>query len=34
MLKFPDMSEKCIPYRVIKKQENGENFSGHKNQKL
>ena len=31
MLKFPDISEICITYRVFKKQENGETFSGRKN---
>ena len=33
MLKFPDISEICITYRVFKKQENGETFSGHNNTK-
>ena len=33
MLKFPDMTEICITYKLFKKQENGETFSGRKNTK-
>ena len=33
MLKFPDISEMFITYRLFKKQENGETFSGCKNTK-
>ena len=33
MLKFPDISEICITYRLFKKQENGETLSGCKNTK-
>ena len=33
MLKFPDISEICITYGVFEKQEDGETFSGSKNQK-
>ena len=33
MLKFPDISETCITYRLFKKQGNGKTFSGCKNTK-
>ena len=31
MLKFPDISEVCLTYRLCKKQKNGKTFSGCKN---